>query len=120
MANDPLGPEIWFIRQRGPTPPHHLAGPRPNAFDRAFSHSQDPIRTSRWEAIGIPMRLERGGRKLIIAPERRCLDAKGGAVTLRWRCSGGAFLQAQPVACCSQRQSAEGDAGSQAIACQPP
>jgi hypothetical protein len=31
--------------------------------------------------------------------------------------SGGAFLQAQPVACCSQRQSADGDAGSQAVAC---
>ena len=29
--------------------------------------------------------------------------------------SGGAFLQAQPVACCSQRQRADGDAGSQAI-----
>jgi hypothetical protein len=42
MANDPLGPESGLIRQRGPTPPHHLAGPRPNALDRAFSHSQDP------------------------------------------------------------------------------
>jgi hypothetical protein len=37
-----LRPEIRLIGQRGPTPPHHLAGPRPNAFDRAFSHSQDP------------------------------------------------------------------------------
>ena len=45
MANDPLGPQIRLIRQRVPTPPHHLAGPRPNAFDRAFSHSQDPKRT---------------------------------------------------------------------------
>jgi hypothetical protein len=42
MANDPLRPEIWLIRQRGPTPPQHLAGPRPNAFDRAFSHGKDP------------------------------------------------------------------------------
>ena len=46
MANDPLRPEIRLVRQRGPTPPHHLAGPRPNAFDRAFPHSQDPEPTS--------------------------------------------------------------------------
>jgi hypothetical protein len=55
MANDPLGPEIRLIRQRGPTPPHHLAGPRPNAFDRAFSHSQDPKPTGHGLNHGVPL-----------------------------------------------------------------
>ena len=41
MANDPLGPEIRLTGQRGPTQPHHLAGPRPMPLIARF-HTARP------------------------------------------------------------------------------
>ena len=41
MANDPLGPEIRLTGQRAPTPPHHLAAPRPMPLIARF-HTAKP------------------------------------------------------------------------------